>query len=324
MKMTTKEMEQAFGISRKTLFFYEEEGLLHPERKENGYREYRDEDIGRLKEILLLRNMDISLGEVKKYLNKEITGKELLEEQSKQLHKKKEAYEKKEQEALYLKEREMPLLDYGDLLDVNCARGRRIALCSRKRKKDYIRKIRNLLIISAILIYLFLSNYRNSIMSFLPLYVYLLLPFIMILIYCLNAIHQGSFLEFTDDGVWFYRGGKLWDDFKHCVAVLRGYEEDDVIFAPYKDIEEVEVHVKKEYIKYWSLYASEIYTYSIRFRFYNSDSFYLENPYTMENDQALFAFVLLAKVDNINDPDDVLPAMVKGTYLTEEMKKRVA
>ena len=65
MELSTKDIEKAFGINRKTLFFYEEEGLLHPQRKENGYRAYHDEDVERLKTILLLRRMDVSLDDVK-------------------------------------------------------------------------------------------------------------------------------------------------------------------------------------------------------------------------------------------------------------------
>ena len=40
--MTIKEMEEKSGISRTNIRFYEGEGLIHPQRRENGYQ-YCDE-----------------------------------------------------------------------------------------------------------------------------------------------------------------------------------------------------------------------------------------------------------------------------------------
>ena len=37
--MTIKEIEDRSGMTRANVRFYESEGLLHPERKENGYRD---------------------------------------------------------------------------------------------------------------------------------------------------------------------------------------------------------------------------------------------------------------------------------------------
>ena len=48
--MGIREAEEATGISRQNIRFYEKQGLLHPARnKRNSYREYSDEDILRLK-----------------------------------------------------------------------------------------------------------------------------------------------------------------------------------------------------------------------------------------------------------------------------------
>ena len=58
--MKAKEAEQLTGLSKQTLIWYEKEGLIHPERNENRYREYSDQDVKTLQLIKLLRNMDIS------------------------------------------------------------------------------------------------------------------------------------------------------------------------------------------------------------------------------------------------------------------------
>ena len=59
--MKAKEAEQLTGLSKQTLIWYEKEGLIHPERNENRYREYSDQDVKTLQLIKLLRNMDISI-----------------------------------------------------------------------------------------------------------------------------------------------------------------------------------------------------------------------------------------------------------------------
>ena len=322
MELSTKDIEKAFGINRKTLFFYEEEGLLHPQRKENGYRAYHDEDVERLKTILLLRRMDVSLDDVKKYLNKKITVQEILHEQSEKLHTKKEEYAKKEQEALYLKDREMPLLDYGELLDVNRAQGRRIALCQRKHKKEYIKALCNVLIFSILILSMIVIGYHSATeISALPLHLYLIPLFLLMIVYFLNAIHQESYLEFTDQGIFYYQSVRTKDDLWHFWAIMKGNEEEGVCFVPYENIKTIHIQTRREYVKYWHVgLPEEIYTYSISFEFAEGRKFVLRNPYTMEKDQGLFAFVLLSKVKNIDDPHGALVAMAKGQSLTAHMK----
>ena len=54
--MTIKEIEKVLGIPRATVRFYEKEGLLAPCRTENGYRDYSDEDVKKLKKIIFVDN----------------------------------------------------------------------------------------------------------------------------------------------------------------------------------------------------------------------------------------------------------------------------
>ena len=63
--MTIKEMEEKSGISRTNIRFYEGEGLIHPQRRENGYRDYTPEDVRMLMKVRLLRSMDVPLEQVK-------------------------------------------------------------------------------------------------------------------------------------------------------------------------------------------------------------------------------------------------------------------
>lgn len=63
--MRIKEVEELTGITSKNIRFYEKEGLISPQRSENGYRDYSDEDIEILKSIKLYRKLDISLEDIK-------------------------------------------------------------------------------------------------------------------------------------------------------------------------------------------------------------------------------------------------------------------
>ncbi|MCM1213894.1 MAG: MerR family transcriptional regulator [Lachnospiraceae bacterium] len=65
--MKINEVEQAIGITKKNIRFYEQEGLLKPSRNlSNGYRDYSKEDLETLRQIKLLRKLDIPLEEIRR------------------------------------------------------------------------------------------------------------------------------------------------------------------------------------------------------------------------------------------------------------------
>ena len=64
------EVEALAGISKKNIRFYEDEGLIHPKRNpENGYRDYSQEDVLRLRRVRLLRKLDVPLDEIRLMLS---------------------------------------------------------------------------------------------------------------------------------------------------------------------------------------------------------------------------------------------------------------
>lgn len=67
--MKINELEKDLNISRANIRFYEKEGLLNPIRKDNGYRDYKDDDIARLKLIIIFRKLGISVSDIKEILN---------------------------------------------------------------------------------------------------------------------------------------------------------------------------------------------------------------------------------------------------------------
>jgi DNA-binding transcriptional MerR regulator len=57
-------------ITPDTIRFYEKEGIIRPTKNPlNGYREYSFEDITRLSDILFYRNVDFSIGDIRKIVN---------------------------------------------------------------------------------------------------------------------------------------------------------------------------------------------------------------------------------------------------------------
>ncbi|MGI5281925.1 MerR family transcriptional regulator [Nonomuraea polychroma] len=49
--MRIGELERRTGVNRRLLRYYEEQGLLHPERKPSGYREYAESDVATVRHI---------------------------------------------------------------------------------------------------------------------------------------------------------------------------------------------------------------------------------------------------------------------------------
>ena len=59
--MTIKELEERTGMTRANIRYYENEGLLHPARLANGYRDYSEADVSALEKIKLLRQLHLDL-----------------------------------------------------------------------------------------------------------------------------------------------------------------------------------------------------------------------------------------------------------------------
>ncbi|CAM4131681.1 MerR family transcriptional regulator [Streptococcus penaeicida] len=67
---TVKEVSQLTGITIRTLHHYDKIGLLKPSViKENGYRYYDDDNLRRLQEILLFRELEFPLKAIDQILN---------------------------------------------------------------------------------------------------------------------------------------------------------------------------------------------------------------------------------------------------------------
>lgn len=72
--MFINEVCHVVGLTKKSIRFYEENGLLNPKRNsENDYRIYTKEDIEKLKKIKFLRELNVSIRELKLLEDGELT-----------------------------------------------------------------------------------------------------------------------------------------------------------------------------------------------------------------------------------------------------------
>ncbi len=84
--MKINQVEELVGITKKNIRFYEDQGLLNPDRNpENGYRDYSLKDVDCLLKIKLLRKIDVPIDEIKRLQVGKLTFNECMEAQAKRL-----------------------------------------------------------------------------------------------------------------------------------------------------------------------------------------------------------------------------------------------
>ena len=80
---TVGELAQQAGVSVRTLHHYDQIGLVKPTRSAAGHRRYTDPDVARLTQVVALRSLGLSLGEVRHCLD---GGEALVATLTRQLH----------------------------------------------------------------------------------------------------------------------------------------------------------------------------------------------------------------------------------------------
>lgn len=87
--MKIGEAAKETGLSISNIRFYEKKGLLEPARdQESRYRNYTEEDILRLKKIIIFRKMDLSVEQIDTMLKGKTDAKEVLKNQEQELFNK--------------------------------------------------------------------------------------------------------------------------------------------------------------------------------------------------------------------------------------------
>ena len=67
--MKIGELAEVAGVSTSSIRFYEKHGLIpQPERRNNGYRDYPDAMVSRLRTIVMSKSLGFSLSEIRQFL----------------------------------------------------------------------------------------------------------------------------------------------------------------------------------------------------------------------------------------------------------------
>lgn len=91
--MRINEVAKLTGVSARTLQYYDEIGLLIPEKLNNGYRDYSDENLDKLQKILFYRFLKFKLNDIKELLEGGFDNLKILEQQRELILREKEKFE---------------------------------------------------------------------------------------------------------------------------------------------------------------------------------------------------------------------------------------
>lgn len=337
--MKTHELEKELGISKHTIFYYEKEGIITPQRDDNGYRSYSQEDLQKLIMVKFLRNLNISIDDVKAILNNELDFKECLEINQIHLEKQiKNLEEVKENIEMYVS-KDLPMLPalqqiqretknyklgYQKTTDT-ISLGRKLTkkLAIRKFLYKFIPIFLIVLFFSAVIEESFLTRILSvTIISFIFINIFIASDFQFSQLYLHMPLDQtmNQSVEFLSDGIRYYKFNNFIDNVKYFYAVLLSKEDKFMKEYKYEDIQSVELILKHRYESYGTPIAKDWYVLDYRFEFKDGNHFYFYWPITLDDDARFIGTILDEKVENVIDKDHVIDALKNGIHLNDYVK----
>lgn len=262
--MKIKKAAELLGMTPRNIRFYEETGLIVMGRSENGYRDYNEHDIERLRQIKVLRDLGISIEDIKRYFRKEISFNQLMEQREDELKSQKKDVESLLKLCEEIKKQDLPLSSYPTKVYDHLLNNRQITHPRENGKlltsewqthhgKKWIMKIFGLLIfpmflISIILVYDYMKLFNQEGWSSdnAPQIVFLTCVLMAVLIVVVGAkICRSNHFELHEEGVYFitrYSDVKMWKYFRGVLAndYLKYME-----FIHYEDIKMVKAGVQE-------------------------------------------------------------------------------
>lgn len=91
--MRINEVVKLTGVSARTLQYYDEIGLLIPQKLDNGYRDYTEKNLEKLQKILFYRFLKFKLNDIKELLEGDFDNLKILEQQRELILREKEKFE---------------------------------------------------------------------------------------------------------------------------------------------------------------------------------------------------------------------------------------
>lgn len=326
LSMKTHELEKELGISKHTIFYYEKEGIVTPQRDDNGYRSYSQEDLQKLIMVKFLRNLNISVDDVKAILNNELDFKECLKINQIHLEKQIKSLEEVQGNIEMYVRKDLPMLPALQQIQretKNYKLGYQkttdtVSLGRRLTKKLAIKKFLYRFIPTFLIVLFFSAVNEQDVLT-------RVLSVLVISFVFTNGLIAADFLsqsvEFLNDRIRYYRFKGFKDNVKYFYAVLFGKEPKFMNEYKYEDIQSVELLLKHRYENYRTPIARDWYVLDYRFEFKDGNHFYFYCPFTIDNDARFIGMILDEKVENVIDKDHVIDALKNGIHLNDYMKK---
>lgn len=324
--MKINELEKELGLTRHTIRYYEKEGLFTPNRDDNGYRNYTDENIQTIKLIKFLRNLDISIDDVKLILQGQLNFQECLTVNQIHLEKQYESIKEVKTMVDFYHDKDIPLIP--ELEDIKITKNKGIlgihkttntvSLGRKLTRSLAIRQCFYALIPSIALGYILGMVFEgfNIVISVICFFLMIGFSFKQTSSLMLdNSMNQS--IEFLSDGIRYYKFSNFIDNIIFFFAVLLKKDEKLMKYYSYSDIKQVEILVKRRYMRIGSPIAYEQYVADFHFDFNDGKSFYFFWPMILDDDARFIASIITNKVDAIIDKNQALYAMKNGINLND-------
>lgn len=336
--MKTNELEKEIGLSKYTIRYYEKEGLIQPKREENGYRDYDDETVQKLKIIKFLRNLQISVDDIKAILDGELDFRHCLKINQVNMQKQIESMNEIKDTIDDYYDKDLPLIEeLSEIKNNNNKMGlgfqKTTSTVSLGRKltpelarRQLIITFIGALVIGALVVAVSFSRmpYDLGNMRVLVGIVFFIVTFMLMIAFSFkqtsammldNILNQS--VEFLSDGIYYYQFNGPISNFKYFFAVVFNKKHQFMHKCLYEDIKKLEVIAKKKYMSTGSPLAYETYVSDFKFTFKDGQTFYFYWPMILNDDARYIATIVEKKVEYIEDPYNILYAMKQGINLND-------
>lgn len=331
--MKTSDLEKLLGLSKHTIRYYEKEGFIQPHRDENGYRDYRDEDVQTLKLVKFLRSLEISIDDVKAILSGDLNFQECLKMNQDYLSQQLESIKEVKQTVDYYQEKNVPLIPALNEFQIQSTKSKlgfqkttsNVSLGRKLTRSWALRQIIYAMIASLTLGWVLATFFFDDL--FAKIICIIIIAMIFEVLFIASAFRQTTSLmldnsmnqsvEFLNDGIRYYQFTGFVHNLKYFIAVLLNKDEKYMSYYRYEDIVSVEIRTVKRYMKIGSPLAYEVFVPDFHFYFKDGKDFYFFWPMILGDDIRMIACILEDKIKNIDDKKNILYAMKNGINLND-------
>lgn len=331
--MKTSDLEKLLGLSKHTIRYYEKEGFIQPHRDENGYRDYRDEDVQTLKLVKFLRSLEISIDDVKAILSGDLNFQECLKMNQDYLSQQLESIKEVKQTVDYYQEKNVPLIPALNEFQIQSNKSKlgfqkttsNVSLGRKLTRSWALRQIIYAMIASLTLGWVLATFFFEDL--FAKIICIIIIAMIFEVLFIASAFRQTTSLmldnsmnqsvEFLNDGIRYYQFTGFVHNLKYFIAVLLNKDEKYMSYYRYEDIVSVEIRTVKRYMKIGSPLAYEVFVPDFHFYFKDGKDFYFFWPMILGDDIRMIAYILEDKIKNIDDKKNILYAMKNGINLND-------